>query len=107
MILNKKAQSAVEYAMVLIVVMGAFVAIGTYIKRGIQGRMRDATDDMGDQYDPRVANSFIEYRQVVNSSTKVYTYNTVDAGVLETTTKRDDTSKIVETKNGFISIGGY
>ena len=107
MLSNKKAQTLIEYVTILIVVMGVFLAIGTYIKRGIQGRMKDATDELGDQYDPRVANSLIEYRQVVNAITKISTSNRVHGKVLETSTKREDASTIVETKKGFMAVGGY
>lgn len=47
---KKKAQSTLEYAVLIIIVIGALLSIQTYIKRGIQGRLRQASDDIGDQY---------------------------------------------------------
>jgi hypothetical protein len=47
-----KGQSTLEYAVLIIIVIGALLSIQVYIKRGIQGRMRSATDDIGDQYAP-------------------------------------------------------
>ena len=34
----------------IIIVIGALLSIQVYIKRGIQGRLRSAADDIGDQY---------------------------------------------------------
>ncbi len=49
---NKKAQSTLEYAILIIVVLGALLSMQMYIKRGVQGRYRQATDDIGDQFSP-------------------------------------------------------
>jgi len=47
---KKKAQSSLEYAILIIIVLGALLSIQVYIKRGIQGRLKSATDDIGEQY---------------------------------------------------------
>ena len=47
---KKKAQSTLEYAVLIIIVIGALLTIQAYIKRGIQGRLRSASDDIGAQY---------------------------------------------------------
>ena len=41
---SKKAQSTAEYAILIGLVVGVLVVMQTYIKRGIQGRFKDATD---------------------------------------------------------------
>jgi hypothetical protein len=57
------AQSTAEYVIVLGLIVGAVVAMQTYIKRGMQGRIRDAVDSTdnanqtvfkfnGNQYEP-------------------------------------------------------
>ena len=48
-----KGQSTLEYAVLIVVVLGALMAVQTYITRGIQGRAKDATDSISDtQFDP-------------------------------------------------------
>ena len=47
---NNKGQSTLEYAVLIIIVIGALLSIQVYIKRGIQGRLRSAADDIGDQF---------------------------------------------------------
>ena len=47
---KKKGQSTLEYAVLIIIIIGALLSIQVYIKRGIQGRLKSATDDIGTQF---------------------------------------------------------
>lgn len=49
---KRKAQSTLEYAIIIAVVIAGLIAMQFYIKRGQQGRLRSASDDMGKQFDP-------------------------------------------------------
>ena len=42
--LNRKGQNTAEYAILIALVIAAAVAMQTYVKRGIQGRVADAVD---------------------------------------------------------------
>jgi hypothetical protein len=44
--LNRRAQSITECAIVVGVMAAAFLAIQVYIKRGVQGKVKDMTDAM-------------------------------------------------------------
>lgn len=46
-ILGKKAQTTAEYAILIALIVGAVVAMQVYVKRGIQGRVRDVVDHTG------------------------------------------------------------
>lgn len=56
----RKGQSTMEYAIVIGLVIAAAVGMQIYVKRGLQGKIRDATDIKasgaswmtGDQYEP-------------------------------------------------------
>ena len=39
-----------EYAILIIIIIGALLSIQVYIKRGVQGRLKQAADDIGAQY---------------------------------------------------------
>jgi Flp pilus assembly pilin Flp len=52
MLLNKKAQSTLEYAVIIAVVVAALIAMQAYVKRGLQGKYKQASDDIGEQYSP-------------------------------------------------------
>ena len=58
---NKKAQSTLEYAILIAVIIGALIGMQTYVKRGLQGRLKTAADDLGTQFEPGTTNieSFI------------------------------------------------
>src|SRR5437016_3286784 len=47
---QKRGQSTLEYAVLIVVIIGALLTIQVYIKRGVQGRLKSAADDIGDQY---------------------------------------------------------
>jgi uncharacterized protein (UPF0333 family) len=51
-----KGQSTLEYAVLIIIVIGALLSIQVYIKRGVQGRLKSSADDIGDQYKPGATN---------------------------------------------------
>ncbi|MFA5096994.1 MAG: hypothetical protein WC478_06605, partial [Candidatus Omnitrophota bacterium] len=62
----RKGQSTAEYAIVIGLVIAAIVAMQVYVKRGLQGKVKDAVDykDTGDtitgttaQYEPYYAES--------------------------------------------------
>ena len=59
---QKRGQSTLEYAVLMIVIIAALISIQTYIKRGVQGRLKSASDDIGDQYSPGNTNSLISTR---------------------------------------------
>lgn len=59
--LGKRAQTTAEYAILIALVVAAVLAMQVYVKRGVQGRVRDAVDDLArqtstigstDQYEP-------------------------------------------------------
>jgi uncharacterized protein (UPF0333 family) len=45
--LNKRAQTTAEYAILIALVVGAVVAMQVYVKRGLQGRIKDVVDHSG------------------------------------------------------------
>ena len=44
---RRNGQSMAEYAIVLTVVVSAIVAMQIYVKRGLQGKVKDVTDQVG------------------------------------------------------------
>ena len=100
---RKKGQSALEYIMLFVIVLGAFVATSNYIKRGIQGSWKQSVDNMGEQYDPTNMNTLINYSINVNSNTYIKTQD-VAGGFW---TNRYDTSNAVERKTGQAAVGAY
>jgi len=51
--INKRAQSFLEYAVLIIIIVAATIAMQQYIKRGIQGKLRENSDQFSDSaYSP-------------------------------------------------------
>ncbi|MFY9401807.1 MAG: hypothetical protein WAQ07_00115 [Candidatus Omnitrophota bacterium] len=47
---SRKGQSTLEYVILIGFVVAALIAMGVYMKRGLQGRLRESTDQIGQQY---------------------------------------------------------
>ncbi|MCP3685701.1 MAG: hypothetical protein GY861_23895 [bacterium] len=65
---KSKGQSTVEYAVLIAIVIAALISIQMYIKRGVQGRLKSAADDIGDQYSS--GNTNFRKDVVTSSSTR-------------------------------------
>jgi hypothetical protein len=80
----RKGQSTAEYAIVIGLVIAAVAAMQIYVKRGIQGKMRDASDlqvpTTGESYG---VNSFKQYEP--RETTAVGMHSKRDSNVTETT----------------------
>ena len=50
---NSRAQSIMEYIMTIVFVAAALIGMRIYVKRAIQGRLKEAVDDIADQYSAR------------------------------------------------------
>jgi len=77
---RKKGQSTLEYAILVIIIIGALLSIQVYIKRGVQGRLKSAADDIGDQFSP--GNTNVVKIMKVNSQSKDTFANGVTKSVL-------------------------
>ena len=93
---KNKGQTLIEYSILIMILLAVFVAMNTYVKRGIQGRWKSSVDGMGDQYDPKTANSLVTYYVTSNSSSMVSLGQ--DSVTGNPVTNRADTSSSSETK---------
>jgi len=103
--LNRRGQTILEYTVILIIILGVMIAMKDYVKRGVQGRWKSASDDFGDQYDPRFVNSSILYKTQVNSESIVSVSNAIFNGERGQWTGRVDMANTIETKAGNTQIG--
>lgn len=69
--LNKRGQSTLEYGIVIAVVVAALVAMQTYIKRGMQGKLKQASDDIGEQFSPGYTTGNYISNSSVNSTENI------------------------------------
>jgi len=114
----KKGQSVMETAVLVLVIVGALIAMQVYLKRGIQGRLRGGVDSIGEQYDPQATSSSfaishdssaITTTNIVTVPANVWTFtaaagNTVaEANVIITDT-RSETLYDNTTRTGYEAV---
>lgn len=115
---QRKGQSLLEYSILMIIIIAAFLTMQAYIKRGFQGRWKQSVDDMGEQYDPIYVNSEIKHRIISEASTEVRAVREGGFVVTEANgikdakernaglyTYRKDKTSMSERKDGYIKIG--
>jgi len=99
-IFRKQAQSSLEYVTMVIIVIGALIAMQNYFKRGVQGRWRSSADGVGEQYDPMFTEASVTQRVRGNTITNIVTQNF--AGGIKTL--RSDKATLIETKDGYTRV---
>ena len=105
-----RGQSTIEYALLVVVILAAFIATSSYVKRGLQGRWKDAVDGMGDQYDPRLSNTDITYTTSGSGASYIRTINALPVNGVNGNgiwTIRLDSSSTSESKSGNVAVGAY
>ena len=98
---KQKGQSIVEYAVLIVIVMGSLVAMTNYIKRALHGRWKSVVDDLGDQYDPQLTEIKLNHFIVVNTDSTILAVP-LAGGYW---TSRVDQTNTVETKTGHMITG--
>jgi hypothetical protein len=81
-----RGQSTLEYAILIVIIIGALLSIQVYIKRGLQGRLKSATDDIGDQFSPGNTNVLMTVNTFSQSR------DTFVAGVTSSNLLKDETT---------------
>ncbi len=99
---RRTGQSTVEYAVVLTVVIAALLGMHLFMKRGVQGRLRSATDDIGEQYVPgqvtatHHVTSFSHTQQTLEDSGKSTSH--LDENETQTRSAKGDTETVNTTE---------
>ncbi|MFH1397223.1 MAG: hypothetical protein ABIH27_01560 [Candidatus Omnitrophota bacterium] len=77
MLRQRRGQSTLEYALVIAAVIAALIAINSYMKKGVEGRLKSSTDQIGKQFE---ANGTFSDSWSVNSTGTTTTTETRVAG---------------------------
>ena len=101
---KKKGQSTLEYAVLIVIIIAALLAMNQYIKRGLQGRLKSSTDDIGDQFSPGNTN-FVKTTKTASNTSELF--GVAGVGVQSTVlngrelTTTNELSNIVNTQFEF------
>jgi Flp pilus assembly pilin Flp len=97
---QKRGQSTLEYAVLIVVIIGALLTIQVYIKRGVQGRLKSAADDIGDQYSDGNTNEVKTTNRFSNTEETFNAGNSV-SNLFKELTNTTDNSVIVNTQQEY------
>jgi len=86
---SKQGQSTLEYVILVGFVVAALIAMGIYMKRAFQGRLRESSDQVGQQYSAGLTTS--NYSTVSNTSQ----VDVLNSGATTTTIQTN-----IQTKTG-------
>ena len=70
----KKAQSTLEYAILIGVVVGALLSMQNFLKRSLQGKLQSVSDNLGDPYSPGLTNRTETSNSTVDKTVETTTY---------------------------------
>jgi hypothetical protein len=70
--IKRKGQNLIEYCVFICCLVAALIAMQVYVKRGIQGRLRQSADDVGEQFDANSTTGYVTYS--VSGTTGVTTW---------------------------------
>ncbi len=96
-----KGQSTLEYAVLIIIIIGALLSIQVYIKRGLQGRLKSATDDVGDQFSVGNTNYIETKRTFSNTNESFINGNTASTLLQAETTNTTMNSAVMNVQQEF------
>jgi uncharacterized protein (UPF0333 family) len=101
----KRGQSTLEYAIIVVVVVGALIAMQWYIKGGYQGKLRQASDDMGQQYSP--TNTLSNDTTTISSTqTENWGGGKYGAGAPDTVSSNSINLNVGQNKTGSENVSG-
>jgi hypothetical protein len=90
-----KAQSTLEYGIMIAVIVAGLIVMQTYIKRGLQGRLKGAGDELAGEeglYEPDYYSS-----TSTDTATRTRRAQTGEGGIITATTSETATSTATET----------
>ncbi|MBI3991045.1 MAG: hypothetical protein HY350_02740 [Candidatus Omnitrophica bacterium] len=98
-----RAQSVFEYAMVVACLVAALIGMQIYIKRSVQGRLKSAADDTGEQYSAlRTRSSLTQTITSTANITGIPNFVSVNAG---SSNEMREIIEVNRTENMTINLG--
>jgi len=94
-----KGQSTLEYVILIGFVVSALIAMGVYMKRGVQGKLRESTDQVGEQY-----SAYHTHGEYTTESHSDQFDKILDKGA--TSTEWKEKEKNYQRKYGYEEVGG-
>lgn len=104
---RQDGQSTVEYALLVGIIVAAALAMQVYVKRGTMGKMRDAADQIGEQFEPLTTthtytNAYTSSGRTEHTTTDGKVVSTIgSAGEVRTKTGSEEVTEGLDGKKLF------
>lgn len=96
---KRKGQSVLEYIILVVIIIAALLTLQIYMKRGLQGRLASATDDIGDQY---TTAPLANYLKIKTKTTNTWSNNVKGTSVDQLTAAEITNSyRFINTSNTY------
>lgn len=95
-----RGQTTLEVVILLGFVVSALIAMGVYMKRGIQGRLRDSTDQIGEQYSAGYTTSNYVTTTKMRQTETMHAGGAVDTVINENSQSKTGSEKIEDYSPG-------
>lgn len=92
---GRTGQSTVEYAVLIVVVIAALIAMAIFMKRGVMGKARESTNQIGEQFTPL---------STVNDYTRTYTSTRNEVSATDGSVQSTITADEIQNKVGTESV---
>ncbi|MDD5560989.1 MAG: hypothetical protein PHT50_02520 [Candidatus Omnitrophica bacterium] len=96
---RNKAQTTLEYAILIGVIVAGLIAMQVYLKRGYQGKLRESADSMGQQFSPGYTTGHYTTTSSTESSEVLKDKQTVSTIPTDGQTSDKTTSESVATSD--------
>lgn len=97
---KSRGQSTLEYVILIGFVVAALIAMGVYMKRGIQGRLRESTDQVGEQYSAGNTTGTYVTTTKMEQEENMVAGGTVTTVIKENKQDRTGSEKVVDFSSG-------
>jgi hypothetical protein len=87
---SKRAQSTLEYAILIAVVVGALIALNLYMRRAVSGKLRESADDVGVQFDREKGEYYQKSELVLKDKKGETTHSMMNVGADNYVDVKDD-----------------
>lgn len=98
---KNRAQTTLEYAILIGVIVAGLIAMQVYLKRGFQGKMKESADSMGQQFSPGYTEAHYKTNSFTNSTETVDQQQITTTDILRQETNRVGNEQIDKFTNEF------
>ena len=96
----KKGQTTLEVVVLVGFVVAALIAMGMYVRRGIQGQLRDSTDQVGEQYSAGQTTGAWTVKTKLHQNVDLTTTGQSTTDIIENWQEKEGNEEVISFEDG-------